>query len=110
MPLVIYTVLRLGIFAGAIGLGYLAGLRGLLLLLLAVVVAFAVSYLALPRQKDAAAAWLAERAQRRADAKGGGKQGIDRVIDEDAAAEDAAFDEPAPRDPAVDDPAPRGER
>lgn len=88
VPLVIYTVLRLAIFAGALGLGYLAGLRGLLLLLLAVVVAFAVSYLALPAQKDAAAVWLAERAQRRGDRKGR----LDAVIDGDAAAEDAAFD------------------
>ncbi|WP_402462162.1 DUF4229 domain-containing protein [Isoptericola aurantiacus] len=88
MPLVIYTVLRLVIFAGALGVGYLVGLRGLLLVLVGVVVAFAVAYLALPRQKDAAAVWIAERAQRRAQ----GKEGLNKVIDEDAAAEDAAVD------------------
>ncbi|WP_407319058.1 DUF4229 domain-containing protein [Isoptericola halotolerans] len=84
MPLVIYTLLRLLLFAVALGGGYLVGLRSWLLVLVAVVVAFAVSYLVLPKQKDAAARWLAERAERRR----AGQEGLGRIIDEDAAAED----------------------
>lgn len=80
----IYTVLRLLLFAAALGVGYLVGLRSWLLLLVAVVVAFAVSYLVLAKQKDAAARWLAERAERRR----AGREGMGRIIDEDAAAED----------------------
>ncbi len=82
-----YTVLRLLLLAAAIGVGYAAGLRSWLLLLVAIVVAFAVSYLVLARQKDAAALWLAERAERRRS----GDEGLGKVIDEDAAAEDSAF-------------------
>ncbi|GAA1975567.1 hypothetical protein GCM10009718_09570 [Isoptericola halotolerans] len=85
----IYTVLRLLLFAVALGVGYLVGLRSWLLLLVAIVVAFGVAYLVLTKQKDAAARWLAERAERRR----AGQEGLDRVIDEDAAAEDSAVDE-----------------
>jgi antibiotic biosynthesis monooxygenase (ABM) superfamily enzyme len=81
---VIYTLLRLLLFAAALGVGYLVGLRSWLLVLAAVVVAFAVAYLVLPKQKDAAARWLAERAERRRT----GREGLSRIIDEDAAAED----------------------
>jgi hypothetical protein len=84
---VTYTVLRLMIFAAALGVGYLAGLRSWLLLLVGIVVAFAVSYILLARHKDAAARWIAERAERRRS----GDEGLGKVIDEDAAAEDSAF-------------------
>ncbi len=88
-----YTVLRLLLFAAALGVGYVAGLRSWLLLLVAIVVAFAVSYVLLAKQKDAAASWIAERAERRRS----GDEGLAKVIGEDAAAEDSAFDagEPA---------------
>ncbi|MCK0118892.1 DUF4229 domain-containing protein [Isoptericola sp. S6320L] len=88
MPLVTYTVLRLLVFAAALGAGYLVGLRSWLLLLVGIVVAFAVSYILLAKQKDAAARWMAERAERRRS----GEEGLGKVIDEDAAAEDSAFD------------------
>lgn len=84
-----YTVLRLLLFAAVVGVGYLVGLRGWLLLLVGIVVAFAVSYLVLAKQKDAAARWIAERAERRRTRQGG----LGKVIDEDAAAEDWS-DEP----------------
>ncbi|MEG3615996.1 DUF4229 domain-containing protein [Isoptericola haloaureus] len=96
MPLVIYSALRLLILVAVLVLGYVVGLGGWLLPLVALVVAFAVSYLALPRQRDAAALWLAERDRER-------KERRERVVDEDAAAEDAALDgDPAAR---TDDPA-----
>ncbi|WP_041294752.1 DUF4229 domain-containing protein [Isoptericola variabilis] len=86
MPLLVYTLLRLALFAAALAAGYLVGLRSWLLLLVALVVAFAVSYLALRRQRDAAALWLAQRAERRAAAR-------ERTVDEDAAYEDSVVDQ-----------------
>ncbi|WP_418274884.1 DUF4229 domain-containing protein [Isoptericola jiangsuensis] len=96
MPLVTYTVLRLLLFAAALGLAYVVGVRGWLLAVVALVVSFAVSYLALPKQKDAAAAWLAARSERRAQRRGGAAESLDSRIAEDAAAEDAVFDGTAP--------------
>lgn len=61
MPLVVYTLLRLGLLGVALLLGYVLGLRSWLLVVVAVVVAALVSYLALPRQRAAAAAVLAAR-------------------------------------------------
>jgi uncharacterized membrane protein len=84
---VLYTLWRVLLFVVAFGVGYLAGLRGWLLVVVAAVVALAVSYLALRRQRDAAALWLAERAQRRKAAVG-----RSRATDEDAAYEDAVVD------------------
>jgi hypothetical protein len=91
---VTYTVLRLALFAAALGLAYVVGVRGWLLAVVALIVSFAVSYLALPKQKDAAAAWLAARSERRAARRGGDKESLDSRIAEDAAAEDAVFDDP----------------
>nr|WP_246246341.1 DUF4229 domain-containing protein [Isoptericola sediminis] len=85
--MLIYSALRLLVFVAALVLGYLVGLGGWLLPLVALVVAFAVSYLALRRQRDDAAAWLAERDRRRKERTRG-----DTRIDEDAAAEDAVLD------------------
>ncbi|MCK9792716.1 DUF4229 domain-containing protein [Isoptericola sp. 4D.3] len=65
MPLVMYTVWRILLFVAALVLGYALGLGGWLLVLVAAVVAFAVSYLALSKPRDAAARWLAEKDQRR---------------------------------------------
>ncbi|PFG42107.1 uncharacterized protein DUF4229 [Isoptericola jiangsuensis] len=87
-----YSVLRLLILAAALGLAWTVGLRGWLLALVAVVVAFAVSYLALPRQRDAATAWMAQRAERRAGRRGSDKVTVDSLAADDAAAEDAAFE------------------
>jgi hypothetical protein len=91
---VTYTVLRLALFAAALGLAYAVGVRGWLLAVVALVVSFAVSYLALPKQKDAAAAWLASRSERRATERTSTKESLDSRIAEDAAAEDAVFDDP----------------
>jgi antibiotic biosynthesis monooxygenase (ABM) superfamily enzyme len=87
VPLLVYTLLRLALFAVVLVVGYLVGLRSWLLLLVALVVAFAVSYLALPRQRDAAAVWLAERTQRRKAAR------ERRTTDADAEYEDSVVDQ-----------------
>jgi hypothetical protein len=83
---VIYTVLRLALFAGALGLLYAVGLRSWLLLGVAAVVALALSYVLLNGPRDAAATWLAERRDRRRTRKGGS------TADQDAAHEDAIVD------------------
>ncbi len=87
MPFLVYSLLRLGLFFAALVVGYVVGLRSWLLVLVALVVAFAVSYLALARQRDAAALWLARRSERR-------KAARTERVDEDAAYEDAVVDEP----------------
>lgn len=86
VPFLVYGLLRLGLFLALLVLGYVVGLRSWLLVLVALVVAFAVSYLALAKQRDAAATWMAERAQRRKAAKA-------ERVDEDAAYEDSVVDQ-----------------
>ncbi|MBE1878618.1 DUF4229 domain-containing protein [Myceligenerans pegani] len=86
MPFLIYTVLRLALFAGSLGLLYLAGLRSWLLVGVAAVAAFALSYVLLHGPRDAAAAWLADRRERRRAGTGGS------VAEADAAHEDAVVD------------------
>ncbi|MBO0608796.1 DUF4229 domain-containing protein [Myceligenerans salitolerans] len=85
MPLVTYTVLRLALFAGALGLLYLAGLRSWLLVGIAAVAAPALSYVLLRGPRDAAATWLADRRARRGLTAGA-------AADADAAHEDAVVD------------------
>lgn len=65
MPVVVYSAQRLALFLAALVL--LAWLRvgGWLLVVLAALVSAAVAYLALPRSRDAAAAWLQHRVERR---------------------------------------------
>ncbi|WP_129786707.1 DUF4229 domain-containing protein [Promicromonospora panici] len=88
MPLLIYTLLRLAVFGAALGLLYVAGLRGWLLPIVAVVVALAVSYLTLSKPRDAATRWMAGRSERRA-----AERAVFPKVDADAAHEDAQLDE-----------------
>jgi Protein of unknown function (DUF4229) len=74
---VAYTAARIGLFAVALGLIYLAGARGLLLVALALLVSGAASYILLSRMRDTMAGAIGRR--------------IDSVrsrIDEGARAED----------------------
>ncbi len=84
VPVVVYSVLRLVLFAAATGLLWWAGMRSWLAPLLAAFLAWGLSYVLLGRQRDGAALWLAQRAEQRR-ARGG------RTAREaaDAAAEDA---------------------
>lgn len=59
MRLLLYSVLRVLLLLGALGLGYLLGLRSWLLVLVAVVIAAALSYLFLRGPRDAAVGELA---------------------------------------------------
>jgi cell division protein FtsW (lipid II flippase) len=56
-----YTALRLAIFAAALGLLYLAGARGVLLIAIAAVVSAAISFVVLARQREAMAGSISRR-------------------------------------------------
>jgi hypothetical protein len=88
VPVLVYSVLRLLLFAAALGALWLAGMRGWLLVLVAAVVALMLSYLTLNRPREAASRYLAERAERRARTG----ERFSREIEDDAAVEDAAVD------------------
>jgi Protein of unknown function (DUF4229) len=81
-----YTLARLGVLAGAAGLLWLVGARGVLLIVLAFLVSMLVSYWALAGMRERLAAGVQARAER-----------ISRRIDEAARAED---DEVAELDPS----------
>jgi len=88
MPVIIYSVLRLGLFLAALVGLWLAGMGGWLLVLVAAVVAWAVSYAVLGRQRDAAALWIAER-------RGAERPRFSPGVEADAAAEDEASESSA---------------
>ncbi|WP_218123519.1 DUF4229 domain-containing protein [Quadrisphaera sp. DSM 44207] len=77
-PFVRYTMLRLLLLAGVIGVLLLAGVQGPLLLLLAVLISAGLSYVLLAGPRQAVVARLEQRAATRRTAE-----------DPDAAAEDA---------------------
>lgn len=87
MPIVTYSLLRLGLFAAALLALWFAGMGGWLLVLVAAVVAWALSYVFLGRQRTAAAVWIAER-------RGAAptRPRFSRGVEADAAAEDAEAD------------------
>jgi len=93
VPVLVYSLLRVLLFLAATGLLWWAGMRSWFAPLLAAVIAFGLSYVLLPRQRDAAALHLAQRAeQRRASRASGGPRG-------DEAAEDAEADQAVRRHP-----------
>lgn len=89
-----YSLLRLAVLVGSLAVLYLVGARGWLWLLLSVIVAGGVSYLVFPRQRDAAAGTLQERARARREQTGMG--------DVDAEVEDAAIDAASVDAPSTD--------
>ena len=94
MPILRYTFLRLLVLAAVLGLLWIVGLRGWLLLVVALVVAALVSFLVLPRQANEAAAVIARRGGRRRKASS-----LDQAIAQDAAEEDALLERDDPDAP-----------
>lgn len=82
MPVIVYSVLRLGLFALALVGLWAAGMGGWLLVVVAAVAAGALSYVLLGRQRTAAATWIAER-------RAGTAPRFSPGVEADAAAEDA---------------------
>lgn len=88
MPVISYSVLRLGLFAAALVGLWLVGMGGWLLVLVGALVAWALSYALLGGRRDAAARWLAERR--------GTRSRFSPALEADAAVEDAAAERAAP--------------
>lgn len=84
-----YTLLRLAVLVAAFLVVWWAGAEPLLAGVVAVVVASAVSYLFLRKQRDATTAWIAARAERRK-AHQAPQGAFARGVAADEAAEDAA--------------------
>lgn len=80
-PFLVYTGSRIGVFAVLLGLLYGVGVRGLIVVLIAVVMSGILSYFLLDRQRAAFAAAVEARVQRRRLAA------ITRVSREDAIAD-----------------------
>jgi len=86
--LAVYSLLRLGLFAVCLGVLYLVGMRSWLLVVLAALIAWGLSYVLLNRWRDAAASQLAEAAERRKEL--GGKAELTGKARAEADLEDAA--------------------
>lgn len=85
MPVVTYSLLRLGVFVLALVGLWFAGMGSWLLVVVAAVVAAALSYVLFGKQRVAAAQWIADR-------RAPGAPRFSRAVEEDAAAEDAIAD------------------
>jgi hypothetical protein len=83
VPFIIYSALRIALIVVVGVVLYLVGMRGWLLGVVAILVALLVSYLALSRQREAAALYIATRRTQR--------------LDRDNADEDEAIDASAGR-------------
>ncbi|PWD50565.1 DUF4229 domain-containing protein [Serinibacter arcticus] len=81
MPLLRYSLLRLGVLLASFGLFYLVGMRGWPWLIVSVIVAAAVSYLTMRGQRNAAVDSLASRAARVDQPKGEDEEAEDRALD-----------------------------
>ncbi|WP_024286869.1 DUF4229 domain-containing protein [Cellulomonas sp. KRMCY2] len=93
MRLIVYSVLRLGLFGMALLGLWAVGMGGWLLVVVAAFVAWALSYLVLAGPRDAAALWLAERAEGRRTSGARFTAGVESdALAEDAEAEVAAQD------------------
>ncbi len=90
MPLVVYSLLRLALLGGCWALLLWAGLHPLLALAAAALLAWGLSYVALPGPRDSAARWLAERAAARKTGDGMTAHQRRDAHDEDAAVDAAA--------------------
>lgn len=87
MPILVYSVLRLGLFGICAGLLVWAGMGSWLAVVMAAFLAWGLSYVLLAGPRDRAALQLAARAERRA---AGHRFSV--KAEEDAAIEDAAVD------------------
>ncbi|GCD19563.1 hypothetical protein CTKZ_11250 [Cellulomonas algicola] len=88
MPVALYTLYRLLLFAAFLGLLWVAGLRSWLAVIAAALLAWMAGYVLLRTPRDAAVAWIAARDERRTRE---GTKGRSRA-DQDADVEDAAVD------------------
>ncbi|WP_162616506.1 DUF4229 domain-containing protein [Xylanimonas allomyrinae] len=90
MPFLLYSLYRVVVFAAVFALLLLLGAQPVVAGVVGVVVAAAVAYLFLRPARDAAAAWIAARAQARTERHRQGR--FARRVAEDESMEDAADD------------------
>ncbi len=88
-----YTLLRLALFALATAGVWFAGMRSWLAPVVGVLLGYALGYVLLGRQRDAAAAYVQRRSE--------GRPHRGTATDEDAALEDAAVDAALRDEPAA---------
>jgi hypothetical protein len=88
--LAVYSLLRLGLYGVCLGVLYLVGMRGWLLVLLPAFLAWGLSYVLLNGARDAAATQIAEAAERRRER--GGRPDFGDKAREEEAFEDAVDD------------------
>ncbi|QCB92839.1 DUF4229 domain-containing protein [Cellulomonas shaoxiangyii] len=103
MPVLVYSLLRLALFALATAVLWWAGMQSWLAPLLAAFLAWGLSYVLLAGPRDAAALHLAHRAQERRAGRARGHAADDAAAEDaqvDAVRPDAATDEPPRRDPS----------
>ncbi|WP_223148337.1 MULTISPECIES: DUF4229 domain-containing protein [unclassified Actinotalea] len=94
--MLVYSLLRLGLLAGVLVAGWAVGLGGWLLVVVAALVAWALSYLLLAGPRDRAARWIADRAERRRTGPRFSAGVEDDVLAEDAEARGPGAGSPAP--------------
>lgn len=63
-PVIVYTLSRLALFAATVGVLFLTGARGFLLLALSILISGVISFVLLSRQRDAVSSSVTERAGR----------------------------------------------
>jgi uncharacterized membrane protein YraQ (UPF0718 family) len=91
VPLFLYSLYRVALLLAAFGLLLLLGAQPVVAAVVAVIVASAVAYLFLRKQRDATTAWLASKAEaRKAGRTAGPKSRFARRVAEDESVEDAA--------------------
>jgi len=95
VPIVIYSLLRLGLFGLCVWLLWSLGFGSWLSILLAAFLAWALSYVLLAGPRDRAALRIAQQVQARADARAAGHR-FPANVEEDAAVEDAIVDAAEP--------------
>lgn len=100
MPVALYTLYRLLLFAAFLGLLWFAGMRSWLAVIAAALLAWMAGYVLLRTQRDAAVAWIAAREQQRATSGTKARSRAEQDADVEDAAVDAAGGTPSDDDPA----------
>lgn len=97
-PVAVYSALRVGMFLACLLVLRVAGVSGLLSVVVAVLVSLLLSFLVLRRQRDAVTRALMERSRARGSGPRRRRRSFSDRLAEDAAVEDAAVADARPAD------------
>ncbi|MFL6055521.1 MAG: DUF4229 domain-containing protein [Actinoallomurus sp.] len=95
----IYTLARLALFGATVGVLFLTGARGFLLLALSILISGVISFVLLSRQRDAVSRSVTQRAARMRENLAAGAAHEDAATSEPAAAREDDGAEPAAGSP-----------